>query len=185
MNCSFASQESPCSSYGSITNVLPLDACKEDITPHLLGLGVTSKRGWRSEGIEITEKELILNRAGHFDLSQDRVATMTICLKHRRDLTVDWRGCKRLTCCYPSHKGQCKQVKDPRLVNYAVLKKIFALYNAVVPVGSSECLRITLKSFYPFYLVNYVCHKYQRKALGFRHVEYDYCVESAGIKLQI
>ena len=58
MNCSFASQESPCSSYGSSTNVLPLDACKEDITPHLLGLGVSSKRGWRSEGIEITEKEL-------------------------------------------------------------------------------------------------------------------------------
>ena len=82
MNCSFASS----------ANVLPLDVCKEDITPHLLGLGMSSKRGWRSEGIEITEKELILNRAGHFDLSQDRVAAMTICPKHRRDLTVDWRG---------------------------------------------------------------------------------------------
>ena len=44
--------------------------------------------------MEITEKELILNRAGHFDSSQDRVATMTICPKHRRDLTVDWRGRK-------------------------------------------------------------------------------------------
>ena len=83
MNCSFASQESPCSSYGSSTNVLPLDACKEDITPQLLGLGVSSKRGWRSEGIEITKKELILIRAGHFHLSQDRVAAMTICPKHR------------------------------------------------------------------------------------------------------
>ena len=119
MNCSFASQESPCSSYGSSTNVLPLDACKEDITPQLLGLGVSSKRGWRSEGIEITEKELILNRAGHFDLSQDRVAAMTICPKHRRDLTVDWRGRKSSTCCYPSQKGQRKQVKDPRRVNYS------------------------------------------------------------------
>ena len=140
MNCSFASQESPCSSYGSSTNVLPLDACKEDITPHLLGLGVSSKRGWRSEGIEITEKELILNRAGHFDLSQDRVAAMTICPKHRRDLTVDWRGRKSSTCCYPSHEGQRKQVKDPRRVNYATSTEIFALHNAAVPVGSSECL---------------------------------------------
>ena len=166
MNCSFASQESPCISYGSSTNVLPLDACKEDITPHLLGLGVSSKRGWRSEGLEITEKELILNRAGHFDLSQDRVPAMTICPKHRRDLTVDWRGRNESsTCCYPSHKGQrkhraptqsvcvadCyfivnvgpmwrKQVKDPRRVNYAMSKEIFALHNAAVPVGSSECL---------------------------------------------
>ena len=106
MNCSFASQESPCSSYGSSTNVLPLDACKEDITSQLLGLGVSSKLGWRSEGIEIPEKELILNRAGHFDLSQDRVAAMTICPKHKRDLTVDWRGRKSSTCCYPSHEGQ-------------------------------------------------------------------------------
>ena len=100
--------------------ILPLDACKEDITRHLLGLGVSSKRGWRSEGIEVAEKELILNRAGHFDLSQDRVAAMTICPKHRRDLTVDWRGRKSSTCCYSSHKGQRKQVKDPRRANYAL-----------------------------------------------------------------
>lgn len=163
MKCSFASQETPCSSYGSSTDILPLDACKEDITPHLLGLGVSSKRGWRSEGIEITENDLILNRAGHFDLSQDRVATMAICPKHRRELTVDWRGRKSSTCCYPSHKGHRKQVKDPRRVNYAVSKEIFSLYNAVVPVGSGECLLITLKSFYRFYLVNFVCHKYHER----------------------
>ena len=133
MNCSLASQESPYSSYGSSTNVLTLDACKEDVTPHSLGLGVSSMRAWRSEGIEVNEKELILNRAEHFDLSQDRVATMTICPKYRRDLTVDWRGRKSSTCCYPSHKGQRKQGKDPRRVNYAVSKEIFALHNAVNP----------------------------------------------------
>ena len=87
MNCSFGSQESPCSSLGSSTTVLPLDACKQDVTAHLLGLGVSGKRGWRSQSPIITEKELILNRAGHFDLSEDRVAAMTICPKHRRDLT--------------------------------------------------------------------------------------------------
>ena len=81
-----------------------------------------------------------MNRAGHFDLSQDRVAAMYICPKHRRDLTVDWRGRKSSTCSYPSPKGQRKQVKGPRRVNYAVSKEIFALHNAVVPVGSSECL---------------------------------------------
>ena len=85
-------------------------------------------------------EELILNRAGHFDLSQHRLTAMTICPKHRRDLIVDWRGRKSLTCCYPSHKGQRKQGKDPRCVNFAVSKEISPLHNAAVPVGSSECL---------------------------------------------
>ena len=96
---------------------------------------MSSKRGWQSEGIEITEKELILNRAGHFELSQDSVAAMTICPKHRRDLTVDWRGRKSSTCCYPSHKGQRKQVKDPRRVNYTVSKEIFALTMLLSQLG--------------------------------------------------
>ena len=64
INCSFGSQESPCSSLGCSTTVLPLDACKEDLTAHLVGLCVSGKRGWRSQSSEITEKELLLNRAG-------------------------------------------------------------------------------------------------------------------------
>ena len=88
MNCSFVSQQSPCSSVGSST-ILPLNACKQDVTAHLLGLGVSAKRGWRSENPGITEKELILNRAGYFDLPEDRVASLTICPKHRRELITD------------------------------------------------------------------------------------------------
>ena len=138
MACSFASQESPCSSLESSTTVLPLDACKQDITAHLLGLGVSAKRGWRSQSPGITEKELILNRAGYFDLPEDRVAAMTICPKHRRDLTADWRGRKSTTCCYPLHEGERKQVKDPRRVNFTVSREIFGLHNSIVPIGSGE-----------------------------------------------
>ena len=116
INCSFGSQESPCSSLGCSTTVLPLYACREDLTAHLVGLCVSGKRGWRSQSsemTEITEKELLLNRAGHFDLSEDSVTAMTICPKHRRDLTSDWRGRKSTTCCYPLHKGQRKTAQEP------------------------------------------------------------------------
>ena len=63
-------------------------------TSQLIGHGVTGKRGWRSQSPANTEKELILNRAGQFDLSEDMIATMTICPKHRSNLTVDWPGRK-------------------------------------------------------------------------------------------
>ena len=137
MNCSFVSQQSPCSSVGSST-ILPLNACKQDVTTHLVGLGVSSKRGWRSENQVITEKELILNRAGYFDLPEDRVAAMVICPKHRKELITDWRGRKKATCCYPLHEGQRKQMKDPRRVNFTLSKEIFVLHNSAVPIGSGK-----------------------------------------------
>ena len=130
MNCSFVSQQSPCSSVGSST-ILPLNACKQDVTTHLLSLGVSSKRGWRSENQGITEKELILNRAGYFDLPEDRVAAMVICPKHRKELITDWRGRKKATCCYPLHEGQ-------RRVNFTLSKEIFVLHNSAVPIGSGK-----------------------------------------------
>ena len=55
------------------------------------------------------------------------------------------------------------KLDDPRRANYAASKEIFALHNAVVPVGSSEYVLITLKSFYRFNRVNYVCHKYHER----------------------
>lgn len=136
MSCSFASQLSPCGSHGSST-IVPLNSCKQDVTAHLVSLGVSGKRGRRFESPQITERELILNRAGHFDLPEDWIGAMTICPKHRRELIVDWRGRKTATCCYPVHEGQHKQV-NPRRVNFTLSKEIFLLHNSVVPVGSGE-----------------------------------------------
>ena len=143
MNCSFVSQQSPCSSVGSST-ILHINACKQDVTAHLLGLGVSAKRGWRSENpgkssfLKILKIQLILNRAGYFDLPEDRVASLTICPKHRRELITDWRGRKNASCCYPLHEGQSKQMKEPRCVNFILSKEIFVLHNSAVPVGSGE-----------------------------------------------
>lgn len=80
----------------------------------------------------------MLNRAGYFDLPEDRVAAMVICPKHRKELTTDWRGRKNASCCYPLHEGQRKQMKDPRRVNFTLSKEIFVLHNSAVSIGSGE-----------------------------------------------
>ena len=113
MDCSFVRENSPCGSVGTESLVLPVDSCKLDVTSYLVSLGISLKRGWRSSGT-ITERDLILNRAGHFDLNEEAVASMTICPKHRRELTVEWPGRKRLVCGYPIHKGKNKQILSPR-----------------------------------------------------------------------
>ena len=59
------------------------------MTSHLISLGVSSKRGRRSIQT-LSESNLILNRAGLFGLGLQRIGEMTICLKHRRGLRVDW-----------------------------------------------------------------------------------------------
>ena len=111
MNCSFGSEDSVCGPFGANSTILPLVKCEEDMTSHLISLGVSSKRGRRSIPT-LSESNLILNRAGHFGLGLQRTGEMTICPKHRRELTVDWAGRKSSTCSYPSHRGPRKQTID-------------------------------------------------------------------------
>ena len=146
MNCSFSHDDSPCSAVGSSSTVVTLDSCKQDITTHLISLGVSSKRGWRTGSSTLSEKDLILNRAG-VNEPEDNVTFMTVCPKHRQDLTWNWPGRKRKTCCYPSHKGEYKQMKDPRRVNFTISQEILTVHNAVVPVGSGECCVVLYLDF--------------------------------------
>ena len=153
MNCSFGSEESPCnlSSFGSI--ILPLIACRQDMTSHLVSLGISGKRGRGKT--EVSESQLILNRAGLFGASNDEeIQAMTICPKHRRDLTIDWPGRKGHVCCYPNHQGTKKRINLPRRVNAAMSAEIFAAFNVVVPIGSGE------SSLTPYILKN----RYERVA---------------------
>ena len=104
MNCSFGSEDSVCGPFGANSTILPLVKCEEDMTSHLTSLSVSSKRGHRSIPT-LKESNLILNRAVLFGIGLQRTGEMTICLKHRRELTVDWAGRKSNTCSYPSHRG--------------------------------------------------------------------------------
>ena len=78
MNCSFGSEESVCGPFGANCTFLPLVKCEEDMTSHLISLGVSSKRGRRSIPT-LSESNLILNRAGLFGLGLQRTGEMTIC----------------------------------------------------------------------------------------------------------
>ena len=64
MNCSFRTEESTCSQDGLGSVILPLLACKRDMTAHLVSIGVSEKRG--REKTDGSEAQLILNRAGLF-----------------------------------------------------------------------------------------------------------------------
>ena len=87
MNCSFATGDSPCG-HVSEESLMPVDACTIDTTSHLSSLRISGKWGWRDE-TKLSEKELVLTRAGHFNLSEERTAAMVICPKHQQELTVD------------------------------------------------------------------------------------------------
>ena len=132
MNCSFGSEYSVCGPFGANSTILPLVKCEENMTSHLISL--SSKRGRR--GIPtLSESNLILNRAGLFGLGLQRTGEMTICPKHRRELTVDWAGRKSSTCSYPSHRGPRKQMKNVRRINVSISEEVFARYQISAPVG--------------------------------------------------
>ena len=132
MNCSFGSEYSVCGPFGANSTILPLVKCEENMTSHLISL--SSKRGRR--GIPtLSESNLILNRAGLFGLGLQRTGEMTICPKHRRELTVDWAGRKSSTCSYPSHRGPRKQMQNVRRINVSISEEVFARYQISVPVG--------------------------------------------------
>ena len=93
-------------------------------------------------GSKISEADLILNRAGKFDVPGDEKRGMAVCPRHRRNLTTDWTSQKRTMCCHPSHiKGTTKAGvihKPTRRVNAKMPQGIFELHNAVVPIGSGS-----------------------------------------------
>ena len=77
MDCSFQSEGTLCGVSGQGSGILPLLACKRDLTSHLVSLGISSKRGQGKTGI--TESELvILNRAGLFaTVNEEEIQAMT------------------------------------------------------------------------------------------------------------
>jgi len=86
---------------------------------------------------KITESELILNRAGRFGTEcEEEIQAMTICPKHRKELTTDWPGRKGQLCCYPPQKGQKRQLSLPRRISASMSAEIFLQFTVVVPIGA-------------------------------------------------
>ena len=86
MDCSFKKTiASECGSNYSDSTLLPLNSCNVDITSHLVVFGISGKRG-RSGAGQVSERNLILNRAWLFDKSEEFISALTICPKHRKEL---------------------------------------------------------------------------------------------------
>lgn len=136
VSCSFVAENSPCGLVGVGSTLVPLSACTQDITSHLVSLQVTGKCGWGKT--VLSEKDLILNRSGLFHFDSHEVEVMTICPKHRKSLTTDWQGRKSRVCSYPAHKGPRKQLKLPRRVNASMSAEIHQLFDSVLPIGSGK-----------------------------------------------
>ena len=137
MNCSFSTEESSCSEGGVGSAIVPLLAWKRDMTSHLVNLGIRGKRG--REEAEVSESELILNRAGRIGILRgDEKETLSICRKHRKHLTTDWPGRKNCFCCYPAHQGLKKRLSLPRRVNAKMSQEIFVEFKEIFPIGAGE-----------------------------------------------
>lgn len=134
-SCSFGSPSNECDILKQSVEIVPLDSCKTDISSYLSSLGVSTKRIVDGES-KLTEKDLILNRAG-LKLNAD-TSSKTICPKHRHDLTVGWSGRRRTTCSHPHHKGMRKHVKNIRRVNAQMSSEIHEIFDIVLPIGSGR-----------------------------------------------
>ena len=102
-------------------------------------LAISGKHG-RSGGGQVSARDLI--RVGLFDKSEEFISALTICPKHRKELSTDWPGKKRYTCGYPTHKGIAKQINNPRHINLNVSQEIFKQHGGVVPAGTGRYLLI-------------------------------------------
>lgn len=133
--CSFASHNSICNLEGTGSQIIPLLACKIDMSSHLKMLGVSTRDNWDED---VSEFDLILNQTGgrFTTANNDEKAIMNVCPKHRKKLTTDWFGRKRSTCCYPTHKGATKSLKKIRWVNASISKEIMQLHEFNAPIGS-------------------------------------------------
>ena len=85
----------------------------------------------------LTEAELILARAGHFDLTEDQVDKMIICSTHRQNLGRFWRQPR--SCQYPSHKGpRKKQCSDRHVIGLTIAKEIQSVFKVTIRIGSRK-----------------------------------------------
>ncbi len=134
--CSFKEcRKISCGSSRGIFEVVKLSKCLDTITAHL------EKNHLSRSGL--SEAELILARAGHFDTTGEQVEKMLICPQHRHNLGRFWRAPR--SCQYPSHTGpRKKQCNDRHVISVNTAKEIQSVCKVTVGIGSRKtscCLK--------------------------------------------
>ena len=84
----------------------------------------------------LTEKELILARAGLFSVTELQIEIMSICPRHRRSLGKFWRPPR--SCQYPDHKGKSTAVGGRHVIGLKLAKEIHSLFGENAAVGSRK-----------------------------------------------
>ena len=74
----FYRDDHECGDFKDRSELVPLSACNTDISAHLRRCHLTKER--------ITEKELILMRAGYFNVTEEQMQDMMVCPRHRANL---------------------------------------------------------------------------------------------------
>ena len=112
MGCSFSSSDSTCSPTAYTPedpSIIPLSACRKDLSGYLTNLGVSRCRGLGSSNI-LAEYEIILNCASIYNLSRDDMEKMAICPNHRFEFSTHFQKLPP-RCSYPIHRGEKKSLK--------------------------------------------------------------------------
>ena len=103
--------------------------CTDSVESHLSLIHLSKE--------SVTEGELILARAGLFDIDDSVMAKMLVCAKHRHTYGKFWR--QRSACQYPTHPGSdSKGAKSQYSVNLEMSKAISKMYGVLVQVDSGR-----------------------------------------------
>ena len=98
--------------------VIFLRECVGEISNHLRSCHLSHEN--------VTEMDIILARAGLFDLSASKVKEMIVCPKHRNNLGRYWQSPR--TCQYPEHAGKFKKIEEGIVINLKTPKEIYTLF---------------------------------------------------------
>jgi hypothetical protein len=108
--------------------VIQLSTCTSDVSVHLAMCHLSKSR--------LSESQLILARAGLFDVSPEQLKSMTICPSHRNKLGRYWRPLR--SCQYPTHSGPVHQYKNRKVFNLQLTMEVHKLYGRLVQIGSRK-----------------------------------------------
>ena len=127
--CSFAGIANiACGSSRGKDKFFPLKKCVVEVKNHLRSCNLSRTK--------VTEYDLILARAGKFNLSHEEVEKMVVCPAHRHNLGIYWQP--RKSCQYPGHDGKKIALHCKNPINWQMAQEIREMFVTLVQVGSRK-----------------------------------------------
>ena len=118
-----------CGESRGVTGNVSILECNRDIQTHL--------RSCHLSRLNITEYELILARAGQFNLNRDQMVNMTVCPRHRDNLGRYFRPLR--SCQYPvHHAGPVSRCSGRDVINIMMSEDCLKLYGVLIHISSRK-----------------------------------------------